>query len=127
MHKQAQPKGALRENGADPGRAKKPGRMGQWDDSAPVSQPQGQIHYGDGLKGLRFAFAGNYAAHGRAMQSLYLQALILAVVFTFLPGRLMNAVLFGQSPEAGFGIVAALGVLAIALIWRAPSLRRALR
>jgi uncharacterized membrane protein len=79
------------------------------------------------FQGLRFAIVGSYAAHGRAMRALYLQALILAGVFTFLPGRRMNAVLFGQSPEVGFGIVAALGVLAIALIWRAPSLRRALR
>lgn len=57
-------------------------------------------------------------SHRAAMQSVYINALLLAGVFTFLPGRRMNAVLFG----AGAGWTPALiligsALLAIGALW----------
>ena len=69
----------------------------------------------------------DYRAHGRAMRALYVQALILAGIFTFLPGRRMNAALFGANPQAGFVVAVVLGLAALAAIWAAPGLRRSLR
>ena len=42
-------------------------------------------------------------AHAIHMQALYLQALLGAGLFTFLPGRMMSQVLFSQTPTLGFG------------------------
>ena len=39
---------------------------------------------------------GRIATHKRAMQSLFFYALIVAGLFTLLPGRIMNQVLFGS-------------------------------
>jgi len=44
---------------------------------------------------VRAARRGNVEGHRRAMLSLYLLALVLTGAFTLLPGRIMNAVLFG--------------------------------
>ena len=44
---------------------------------------------------LRAARRGDVAAHARAMKMLFWLALVLAGAFTFLPGRVMHAVLFG--------------------------------
>ncbi len=38
---------------------------------------------------------GNISAHKTSMISLFLGALVIAGLFTFLPGRIMNAVMFG--------------------------------
>lgn len=43
----------------------------------------------------RHALRGRIRAHGRAMRSLFLYALVIAGAFTLLPGRVMHAVLFG--------------------------------
>jgi uncharacterized membrane protein len=40
----------------------------------------------------------NVAAHARVMKSLYVGALVVAGIFTFLPGRIMNHVVFGTGP-----------------------------
>jgi hypothetical protein len=59
------------------------------------------------------------------MRALYAQALIIPGLFTFLPGRRMNA-LFGTGQDmAVFWVAAVLGVLAMALIWFHPTLTRA--
>ena len=42
-------------------------------------------------------------AHAIQMQALYLQALLGAGLFTFVPGRMMSRVLFTQTPTLGFG------------------------
>tara|TARA_B110000037_G_scaffold219310_1_gene284233 strand:- start:1384 stop:1731 length:348 start_codon:yes stop_codon:yes gene_type:complete len=42
-------------------------------------------------------------AHAIQMQALYLQALLGAGLFTFVPGRMMSRVLFSQTPTLGFG------------------------
>ena len=56
------------------------------------------------------------------MQALYLQALLGAGLFTFLPGRMRSRVLFGQTPRLGFGCaVFILGV--VYWYWRRRILR----
>lgn len=45
--------------------------------------------------GVRRARRGDIAGHRRAMIALYVLGLILAGVFTLLPGRVMHAVVFG--------------------------------
>lgn len=61
---------------------------------------------------------GDVARHQRAMRRLYLQALILAGVFTFLPGRRMNTLVFADMPQTGFAIMATAGAVAAVLVWR---------
>lgn len=58
--------------------------------------------------------------HRVEMQSLYLQALLLAGAFTFLPGRRMHMVMFGPDAgwvESGFAIGTILGLAAL-VSWR---------
>lgn len=58
--------------------------------------------------------------HRIEMQSLYLQALLLAGAFTFLPGRRMHMVMFGPDAgwvESGFAIGTILGLAAF-VSWR---------
>jgi uncharacterized membrane protein len=45
---------------------------------------------------LRGAWTHNIAMHKRAMIGLYFGAIFVAGGFTFLPGRIMHAVVFGQ-------------------------------
>jgi len=66
--------------------------------------------------------AGRYLAHGRAMKSLYLSALGIAGLFTFLPGRRMNQVLFGNYENEGFMVVMTIG--ALAALWLILNRRR---
>lgn len=49
--------------------------------------------------GIRFARRRNIRAHVGTMQALYVGALVIAGWFTFMPGRIMNHVVFG--PEGG--------------------------
>jgi uncharacterized membrane protein len=49
--------------------------------------------------GVRYARRRNIKAHLRTMQALYLFSLGVAGWFTFMPGRIMNEVVFG--PEGG--------------------------
>ena len=60
--------------------------------------------------------ARRFAAHGKAMKSLYFTALLLAGFFTLLPGRRMNEVLFGAYGLEGFVVVLVIGVVAILLL-----------
>lgn len=71
---------------------------------------------------LYFLWRRQYLAHGRAMRSLYLQALILAGIFTFLPGRRMNVMFFADNPAMGLPVAAGLGVGLAALIFAFPRL-----
>jgi uncharacterized membrane protein len=91
----------------------------------PVVGPFSPIHLLIGLvgfslwTGIRAARAGRMVEHGRIMAQLYLGAICVAGAFTLLPGRRMNAVLFGGDSWAGFVLgAAALGVLGV-LVWRA--------
>ena len=47
------------------------------------------------FEAIRSARNGNIKRHKRMMQLLYILALIVTGLFTLLPGRTMNAVLFG--------------------------------
>lgn len=44
---------------------------------------------------------GAVAGHAKAMRSLFFTALVLAGVFTFLPGRIMHDVVFGTATAQG--------------------------
>ncbi len=67
--------------------------------------------------GVRAAIRGDIVAHRQTMRSLYLFALVLAGIFTLLPGRLMNRVLAGGSGEAGWlPVIGLLGGLALGLV-----------
>ncbi len=74
---------------------------------------------------LRAAILRNTIAHGRAMRALYAQALIIPGVFTFLPGRRMNAVFGDGQDMAVFWAALVFGSIVMALIWFHPTLSRA--
>ena len=98
----------------------------------PLIGPFGPIHilvivtYVGIGQGLWFVLVRrNVVAHRMAMQSVYVGALLLAGAFTFLPGRRMHAMAFGS--EAGWPpslMVIGAALVAAALIWRRPALRR---
>lgn len=69
-------------------------------------------------QGMWALYRGDRQRHGRIMRGLYLQALVIAGVFTFLPGRRMSAAVFGDAPLAGFVVVLTLGMVAGLIIWR---------
>ena len=50
---------------------------------------------------IRSARVGNIIKHKRIMSLLYVLALVLTGLFTLLPGRTMNAVIFGEQIELG--------------------------
>ncbi|MEM9579487.1 MAG: DUF2306 domain-containing protein [Pseudomonadota bacterium] len=67
---------------------------------------------------IRAARAGQIQRHRMLMTSLFTQALGIAGLFTLLPGRRMNAILFPQTPVLGW-VVIVMGGAAIAwLSWR---------
>jgi uncharacterized membrane protein len=84
-------------------------------------------------QGVRFARRREIMAHLRTMQTLYLLSLGVAGWFTFMPGRIMNQVVFGPqggSPLASAGFVAvsiAVGALVIWLVRRAGESYRSRR
>lgn len=65
--------------------------------------------------GIGHARAGRRAAHRRTMMSLYVFAMGIPGMFTLLPGRIMNAIVFPAAPVAGFAASVALAGLAVAL------------
>ena len=68
--------------------------------------------------GIRLIRRRNVVAHQRTMQATYLGALIVAGIFTFLPGRIMNEVFFGgPQPMAGVAVVTGVAVAGAALVW----------
>ena len=79
------------------------------------------------VQGISAVVRGDYLAHGRAMRALYLQSMVVAGVFTFLPGRRMNVIVFAGHPDQGFAAAMGAGVVILAMIWFAPGLRRVLR
>ena len=100
---------------------------------APMLGPFSPIHilsiitFGGLFYALRAARARDFSAHGRTMRALYAQALIIAGVFTFLPGRRMNGVFGSGQDMAVFWGAVVFGSCTLALIFLAPRLRRQLR
>ncbi|MBL4627687.1 MAG: DUF2306 domain-containing protein [Roseicyclus sp.] len=64
--------------------------------------------------GVRAILRGDVARHRAAMQALYWQGLGIAGVLTLLPGRQLNAVLFGGSEEIGVWVI--VGVVGVAAL-----------
>jgi len=68
---------------------------------------------------------GRRVAHGRIMTQLYIWSLLVAGAFTLLPGRRMNAVLFGGDSWPGFLAAAAVMAVLAVVLWRAqPTVAR---
>ncbi|WP_430449304.1 DUF2306 domain-containing protein [Rhodophyticola sp.] len=63
-------------------------------------------------RGVEAARRRDVATHRVTMRGLYWQSLGIAGLFTLLPGRRINRVVFPETPEAG-GVVVVLGVLTI--------------
>ena len=72
-------------------------------------------------KGLGHAIAGRIRAHEATLRGLYWRGLILAALFNFLPGRVVNRMLLQGSPEAEYVIIVA--GLAV-LLWQAMAARQ---
>lgn len=67
--------------------------------------------------GVRAAIARDIERHQAILRSLYSNGLILAGAFTFLPGRTLNRMLFGEPSQLGWLVIAALlGAVALRLI-----------
>ncbi|TZG36380.1 DUF2306 domain-containing protein [Agrobacterium sp. B1(2019)] len=62
------------------------------------------------LQSVHFARRGDIARHMRIMQSVYLGGIVIAGGFTFVPGRIMHEVAFGDG-RAGFVALLAGAVL----------------
>lgn len=67
------------------------------------------------LQSVYFARRGDIRRHMRIMQSVYLGGIVIAGGFTFVPGRIMHAVAFGDG-EAGFAVFSA-GILLFAFLF----------
>jgi uncharacterized membrane protein len=74
---------------------------------------------------VHYARRRNIKAHMRLMQSLYLAALVITGWFTFMPGRIMNRVVFGEGGAGPgesaifLGATIAVGAFATWLVRRA--------
>jgi uncharacterized membrane protein len=65
--------------------------------------------------GIKAARQGRIAAHQKEMRSIYFWALGIAGIFTFLPGRRMNAVVFGDASMFGFLLMG--GLISAGLVY----------
>jgi uncharacterized membrane protein len=66
---------------------------------------------------------GNIIAHRAHMVGLYAQGLLIAGLFNFLPGRVMNRMIFESLPEMGYGVMA-IGAVALAIWFGKGGVRR---
>lgn len=60
---------------------------------------------------------GRVAKHRASMQSVWFGAMGLAGLFTLLPGRTMNRIVFGDATALGW-LAIAVGLAALAVLWR---------
>lgn len=94
----------------------------------PVLGPFGPIHILSVLtfwglwQGVNAARKGNIARHQREMRNLYFWAIGVAGMFTFLPERRMNQVVFPNNPQEGFWLIVAL--IGSGLVYYALNSRR---
>jgi uncharacterized membrane protein len=56
-------------------------------------------------RGVSYAIARNIVAHQLTFRALYLQGLVLAGLFTLLPGRTLSDMFFKQTPMVGVAIL----------------------
>lgn len=67
--------------------------------------------------GINAAIARDIDRHEAILRSLYSNGLIIAGAFTFLPGRTLNQMLFGEPSQLGWLVIAALlGLVALRVI-----------
>lgn len=66
------------------------------------------------FEGMRHVFAGRIREHQAVMRGLYMNGLLVAGMFNFLPGRVTNRMIFGDASHLGY-VVMALGLSAIAM------------
>lgn len=67
--------------------------------------------------GVRAAIARDICRHEAILRSLYSNGLVIAGAFTFLPGRSLNRMVFGEPSQLGWLVIAALlGLVALRLI-----------
>lgn len=68
--------------------------------------------------GLRHARAGRIGLHRRVFGNLYWYGVMVAGLFNFLPGRIINQAVFPQTAELGYAVIAlGLGVAVAAAVW----------
>jgi uncharacterized membrane protein len=72
-------------------------------------------------RGLLYIRQGNVKAHQRTMLSLYWLGVLAAGIFTMLPGRIMNDVLFPNAPWMGYVVIALGSILITRFILRQSS------
>lgn len=63
-----------------------------------------------------YARRGQIRAHKSAVRGLYFGGLIVAGTLSFMPGRIMNVVIFGPNGDIGFNILLGLVLLAFAIL-----------
>lgn len=79
------------------------------------------------IRAVRQARQGDIIGHRASMRGLYLGGVVVASVLAFMPGRIFNRMLFEPIGEnLGFGIVAALAIIA-SLLWRRREIKNMLR
>lgn len=66
--------------------------------------------------GVRAILHRRVAQHQATMRSLYWQGLTFAGLLTLLPGRRLNALIFGPAETAAYWVIGGIGLLA-ALLW----------
>lgn len=70
-------------------------------------------------RAIRAIRAGDRVTHGRTLAQLYIWSMGVAGLFTLLPGRRMNAVLFDGQSWPGFWMATVLMAALALVIWRA--------
>lgn len=58
------------------------------------------------VMGIRYAIQRDIAGHQAAFRSLYWNGLMIAGMFTLLPGRRINEMLFGDRAQLGYVVIA---------------------
>ena len=56
-------------------------------------------------QGVRYAVVRDFEAHEAVFRSLYSYGLLTAGAFTFLPGRTMNRIAFGEASQLGWLVI----------------------
>ncbi|NBB96979.1 MAG: DUF2306 domain-containing protein [Alphaproteobacteria bacterium] len=69
-------------------------------------------------EGIRRARAGQISIHRRVFHNLYWFGVMVAGVFNFLPGRVMNRALMPDMPELGYALIAFVLSIAVFLVLR---------
>ena len=78
-------------------------------------------------RGVSFARRHNIKAHMRTMQITYVAALIITGLFTFMPGRIMNKVVFGPHGADLIQSLVFFGFAVLVLVLAGLLVRRAIR